>query len=281
MLGRLDLVESILAVLRGARVVLCCALLACKGSEAPPSGAAADVARETELVVFAATSLRDPFTRLGESWKSAHPGVALTFNFAGTQELRTQLQQGAAADVFASADQRHMDELVKAGHASTPVLFARNEPVILVAKEAAESLRALGDLRRAKRLVIGAAAVPIGRYTLQVLDNAAGSFGAAFRTEVESKVVSRELNVRQVLNKVKLGEADAGFVYRTDALSAPELTVISIPPELNVIAEYPIAAVTSAKHVKLAQAFVELVLSQEGRSALEHAGFLAPDGAAR
>jgi len=263
--------------LRATGSLICLLLFACKGAEDPQASSVT----ESELVVFAATSLREPFTRLGESWKTAHPGAALTFNFAGTQELRTQLEQGATADVFASADQRHMDELVKGDRASAPALFARNEPVIVVAKEAAESIRALSDLARAKRLVIGAPEVPIGRYTLQVLDKAAGSLGATFRADIESKVVSRELNVRQVLNKVKLGEAEAGIVYRTDALSAPELTVITIPAELNVIAEYPIATVTEAKHPKLAQSFVELVRSQEGRSALEHAGFLAPDVAAR
>lgn len=268
-------------LLRVARIVLCLALWACKAAEEPQPTDVAEVVQENELVVFAATSLREPFTSLGESWKTAHPGVALTFNFAGTQELRTQLEQGAAADVFASADQRHMAELVKGNRAVAPALFARNEPVIVVAKEAAETIRTLGDLPRAKRLVIGAPEVPIGRYTLQVLDKAAGSLGASFRADVESRVASRELNVRQVLNKVKLGEAEAGFVYRTDALSAPDLAVISIPAELNVIAEYPIAAVTDAKHPKLAQLFVELVKSQEGRSALEHAGFLAPDVAAR
>jgi molybdate transport system substrate-binding protein len=286
MLGRLGVVEGILVSsskpgLRAAGFLACLVLLACKGPEEPQLKGAGEAAQETELVVFAATSLREPFTSLGESWRTAHPGATLTFNFAGTQELRMQLEQGAAADVFASADPRHMDELVKGNRASAPTWFARNEPVIVVAKEAAESIRALGDLPRAKRLVIGAPEVPIGRYTLQVLDKAAGSLGATFRADVESKVVSRELNVRQVLNKVKLGEAEAGFVYRTDALSAPELRVISIPAELNVIAEYPIAAITDAKHPKLAQSFVELVKSREGLSALEHAGFLASDAAAQ
>lgn len=290
MLGRLDAVEGILvvvlypsrmrALLRVAGFVLCFALLACKGADEPQPSVAAETMQETELVVFAATSLREPFTSLSEVWKAAHPGSSLTFNFAGTQELCTQLEQGAAADVFASADQRHMEELVKSGRASAPALFARNEPVIVIAKEAAQNIRALSDLPRVKRLVIGAPEVPIGRYTLQVLDRAASALGPDFRSEIEAKVVSRELNVRQVLNKVKLGEADAGFVYRTDALSAPELTVITIPKELNVIAEYPITTVVGAKHPKLAQTFVELVRSQEGFRALEHAGFLTPNAAA-
>jgi molybdate transport system substrate-binding protein len=262
---------------------ICAAALVCQGTAAckredttqPPASADPSV-QEKELVVFAATSLRDAFTNLAEGWNAAHPGAALTFNFAGTQELRTQLEQGATADVFASADQRLMDELVKAGRASAPLLIARNAPVIVVAKEAEEIIGALTDLPRASRLVIGAPEVPIGRYTLQVLDK----LGAGFRSQVESKVVSRELNVRQVLNKVKLGEADAGFVYRSDALSAPELTVVAIPTELNVFAEYPIAVVVGTKHPKLAQAWVALVRSNEGQSALEHAGFVRSEARA-
>lgn len=268
-----DAMQSLLV--RFSVLALLC-LTCCKSEPSPQPSAAAEVAQETELVVFAATSLRDAFSSLGEGWKAAHPGVTLTFNFAGTQELRTQLEQGAAVDVFASADQRHMDELVKGGRAEAPQLFARNEPVLVVAKEAAGTIKALSDLPRASRLVVGAPEVPIGRYTLQILDKASSSLGASFRGDVESKIVSRELNVRQVLNKVKLGEADAGFVYRTDALSAPEVTVLTIPAELNVIAEYPIAVVSGAKHPKLAKAWVDLVRAEEGKSALARAGFLAP-----
>jgi molybdate transport system substrate-binding protein len=256
------------------------ALAACKSEQPPPAAApepsppAAAAVAEDQLVVFAAASLRDAFTTLSEPWKAAHPGVEVSFNFAGTQELRTQLEQGAPVDVFASADQRHMAELVKAGRATAPVLFARNEPVIVVAKEAAQTIHGLADLPGAARLVIGVPEVPIGRYTLQILDKAAGTLGADFRSKVESKVASRELNVRQVLNKVKLGEADAGFVYRSDAVSTPEVTVVAIPSELNVIAEYPIAVVSDAKHPKLAAAWVEHTRSEAGQRALQAAGFL-------
>lgn len=227
-------------------------------------------------MVFAATSLRDAFTAMSEPFKAAHPGLEITFNFAGTQQLRTQLEQGAAVDVFASADQKHMSELLKAGRVTSPLSFARNEPVIIVAQEAAANIRGLSDLPAASRLVIGTPEVPIGRYTLQILDNAAKTLGAHYRNDVEAKVVSRELNVRQVLNKVKLGEAEAGFVYRSDALSAPELTVLSIPAELNVVADYPIAVVKGAPHAEFAQAWVAFVRSDAGLGALKRAGFLPP-----
>lgn len=245
----------------------------CKRSDPTPA------AREDSLVVFAATSLRDVFTTMGDDFKRAHPGVDLTFNFAGTQELRTQLEHGAAVDVFGSADQRHMDELVRASRASSPVVFARNEPVLVVATEAATSIRGLADLPSASRIVIGTPEVPIGRYTLQILDRAAATLGADFRSRVEARVVSRELNVRQVLTKVSLGEAQAGLVYRTDAQSTRNrVTIVTIPPDINVIAEYPIAVVTGAAHPELARAWVEFVLSTDGQRALRGAGFLAPSG---
>lgn len=225
--------------------------------------------------MFAAASLREVFGGLGDEFKREHSGVEITFNFAGTQELRTQLEQGAAADVFASADQRHMDELVKAGRASAPAIFARNEPVVVVSKGQITKLKAFADLPRVEHIVIGTPEVPIGRYTLQILDKANEKLGKDFRKEVEANVASHELNVKQVLAKVTLGEADAGIVYRTDAMSAKDqVGVVDIPPELNVIAEYPIAKVSDAAHPKLAGAWLDLVLSQVGQDRLKAAGFI-------
>ena len=247
-------------------------LFACRGSEPEATSAAAP--REDKLVVFAAASLREVFSGLAEPFKQAHPGVEVTFNFAGSQELRTQLEQGAAADIFASADQRHMGELRNASRVNPPVTFARNEPVLVVATEKAAGMRAFADLPRATKIVIGVPEVPIGRYTLQILDNAKASLGADFRSRVEAHVVSRELNVKQVLAKVTLGEAEAGIVYRTDANTAGDkLSVVTIPAEVNVVAEYPIASVTAAPHPQLAAAWIELVLSASGQAALQAAGF--------
>lgn len=228
------------------------------------------------LVVFAAASLRDGFTALGEPFRRAHPGVEVRFNFAGTQELRTQVEHGAALDVFASADPRHLRALAEAGLVEPPVVFARNELVLAVAHDAAATVRSLADLPQAGRVVIGAAEVPVGRYTLEVLDRAGAVWGADFRARVEAKVVSRELNVRQVLTKVSLGEADVGLVYRSDVASAPPaVVVVALPPEVNVVAEYPIAIATHAPRPALARSWVELVQSVEGQAALTRAGFLA------
>lgn len=249
-------------------------LLGVAGCQGRPSAAAA--AREPALVVYAAASLRDVFTALGREFELAHPGVAVRFNFAGTQELRTQLEHGAAADVFASADQQHMQELVRAARLASPLVFARNEPVMVVASEAAGVLRELADLPSASRVVVGSAEAPIGRYTLQLLDRAGPSLGADFRARVEAKVVSRELNVRQVLTKVRLGEAEAGIVYRSDARSAGDaLSVVEIPADINVLAEYPLAVLTGAAQPRLARAWIDFVLSSESQRALSEAGFLS------
>lgn len=242
----------------------------CRSKGAPP-------AREDGLVVFAAASLRDVFTSMAADFERRNPGVAITFNFAGTQELRTQLEDGAAADVFASADERHMAELLRGARVSRPVVFARNEPVLVVSREAVSRIESLADLPKATRVVVGTPEVPIGRYTLQILDRAAATLGADFRARVESKIVSRELNVRQVLAKVSLGEAEAGITYRTDALSRgaieARVRVVSIPAEVNVVADYPIAVVSAAAHPELGRAWVDFVLSPEGQRALVAAGF--------
>jgi molybdate transport system substrate-binding protein len=227
-----------------------------------------------QLTVFAASSLRDAFQDLGRSFEEQHPGTSVSFNFAGSQELRTQVEHGARADVLASADPRTLHALADAGLALQPQVFARNEPVIVVPAGNPAGIHSLADLPRARRLVIGAPEVPIGEYTVRILEAASRRYGPAFGASVEARVASRELNVRQVLGKVALGEADAAIVYRTDALaSRGAVEVISIPPELNVLAEYPIAVLPGAPSPGLARAFVELVLSSAGRAALARHGF--------
>lgn len=232
---------------------------------------------EDRLVVFAAASLRDVFTALGNDFERAHPGVEVTFHFAGTQQLRTQLEHGAAADVFASADQVHMEQLVRGSLVAAPVVFARNELVLVVATES--NVARLEDLSRAERIVVGTPEVPIGRYSLRMLDRAGETLGADFRTRVEDRVVSRELNVRQVLAKVSLGEAQAGIVYGTDARAAAgRVQIVPIGADSNVVADYPIAVVSGAAHPRLARAWVDFILSESGQRALAKAGFLPAGG---
>jgi molybdate transport system substrate-binding protein len=273
------------------RVCLCALLgaLGCK-SEAPssssssptpaPAAAPAPAVKEA-LVVFAAASLRDAFGNLKTGFSKTHPNLELTFNFAGTQDLRVQLEHGAAVDVLASADLENMNELESASRVKKPAIFARNEPVIVVAPEQASKVTGLGDLPQLDKLVIGLPEVPIGRYTGQILSNANKALGADFSSKVEKKIASRELDVRQVLAKVTLGEADAGIVYRTDANSAKDkVAVVTIPADVNVVAEYPIAVVAAAPHPALAEEWLKFVLSPAGQELLAQAGFLPPAVAA-
>jgi molybdate transport system substrate-binding protein len=237
---------------------------------APPARAQAS----REVVVFAASSLREAFADLSHRFEQAHPGTKVLVNLAGSQELRTQIDNGAPADVFASADQMHMQALVAGKLAAAPKVFARNEPVVVVPKGNPAGIGGLKDLPQAKRIVIGVPEVPIGAYTLRILDAASKRYGGDFRARVEAHVVSRELNVRQVLAKVGLGEADAAIVYRTDATTAKQnVEVIAIPSDLNVVAEYPIAVLTRAKQPSLAGEFVATVLSATGREVLARFGF--------
>lgn len=233
--------------------------------------------RETDMVIFAAASLREACTELQRPFEEAHPGVHLRFNFAGSQELRTQLEQGAAADIFISADRRQMDGAAGAGLVGAEQLLVSNSPVVVVPKSNPSGLERFGDLPKVKRLVIGAPEVPIGHYTLEVLDKANAALGGDFRARVEARVVSRELNVKQVLAKVVLGEADAGIVYASDAASAgAQVRVVPIAAEFNVVAHYPIAPLRRAPQPQLAAEYVQFLTSPAARAVFAHYGFGPP-----
>ena len=167
---------------------------------------------KNELTIFAAASLREAFEGLAAGFEQARPGTKVRLNLAGSQELRTQLEQGARADLFAAADLENLGVLERAGLVEKAVVFARNEPVIVVPRGNPAGIHGLTDLPRTKRLVVGAPEVPIGGYTVKIFDAAARKYGADLRARLEASIVSRELNVRQVLAKVMLGEADAGIV---------------------------------------------------------------------
>ena len=246
------------------------------GATAEKPAVAATAAGAGELLVFEAASLRDAFARLIPQFEKQNAGAKVVSNAAGSQELRAQIEHGAAADIFASADRKHMEALAGQGLVIGPSVFACNEPVVVVRPALAATIKTLADLPRVDRIVVGAPEVPIGAYTVEILKKASGKLGADFARRVDAKVVSRELNVRQVLAKVRLGEADAGVVYRSDAAAAAgQIAVIVIPPELNVTAEYPIALVKSAPHGDLARRWIELVKSSAGAAALREAGFVA------
>lgn len=225
-------------------------LAGCKGGDDEP------------LTVYAASSLTDVFEQLAPEAR---------FNFAGSDELATQLREGAHADVYAAASPRYPGELFDEGVVERPVVFATNRLVIVVPSRNPAAIRKLDDLTAADvRLVIGGEGVPIGDYTRELLQRAG-------RLDVLDRVVSEEEDVKGVLAKVALGEADAGFVYATDALAAGEEVVrLELPSKLRGRIEYPVAVVRETKRGKEARSFVELLQSSRGRAALQAAGFGLP-----
>lgn len=236
------------------------------------------------LTVFAAASLTDAFRELARSFESAHPGVRVRFNYAGSQTLAAQLAQGAPADVFASADERWMQDAVARGLvAGEPRAFARNRLVVIVPRTNPGRIGSLRDLaRRGLKVVLGADAVPVGRYSRVVLRRLAAEpgYGATWADAVLANVVSEEESVKSVVGKVQLGEADAGIVYASDVTPAVArfIRVFTLPENANVVATYPIATLRAAPRAADAQAFVDLVCSAEGQRVLAKWKF-APAGA--
>jgi len=253
-----------------AAVAILAALSACLPSAQAPG-------EPSTLTVFAAASLTDVFERIGETFEEAHPETEVVFNFAASSALRTQMEEGAAADVAAFASEKDMQALAESGLVDGDAVrvFAGNDLVVVVHPDSAAVAGTLADLAHpGVKVVIAAEGVPAGDYARQVLENLSSTLGASFGSEVLANVVSEEDNVRQVLAKVQLGEADAGWVYRSDAWSAPELRVLEIPEEANVRARYPIAILSGAPQPDAAIQFVELVLSADGQRVIEKGGFL-------
>jgi molybdate transport system substrate-binding protein len=232
------------------------------------------------LYVFAAASLTDSFSEIGESFEADHPGVTVTFNFAGSQALRTQIEEGAPVDVFASANRIEMDTLISGGLIAqdAPQMFLSNKLVLILPENNSAGLEKLEDLARPGiKLVLAAEEVPVGKYARQALDQMNSQFGNDFKARVLANVVSNEDNVKQVVAKVQLGEGDAGIVYTSDAVAASGLKTIEIPTELNVIANYPVAPLSKSTHPDLAAAFIDAVLSPDGQAVLQKWGFTSAE----
>lgn len=229
------------------------------------------------LTVFAAASLTDAFTEIGAAFDAANPGVTTIFNFAGSQALRTQIEEGAPVGVFASANGKEMETLVTGAFvgADAAQVFLSNKLVVILPADNPATLEKLKDLANPGiKIVFAAEEVPVGKYARQALDLMDASFGAGYKDKVLANIVSNEDNVKQVVAKVQLGEADAGIVYVSDAVAAPELKSIEIPTELNVIAKYPIAPLVKSENADLAVKFIEYVLSAEGQAVLAKWGFV-------
>ena len=227
------------------------------------------------LRVFAAASLTDAFRVIAADFEAASE-TRVELSFAGSQVLRTQIEQGAPADVFAFADVPTADALRNAGHTTRHEILARNGLTVVVPATGAR-VTGLADLaRRGVKVVVAGTTVPAGRYTRQALEKlaASGAYGKDWQARVDANIVSHETNVRLVLAKVVLGEADAGFVYSTDAHAVREqVGIIALPDRDNVMAEYPIGLVERRGRHPKAAAFLKHVLGPAGQKVLRDHGF--------
>jgi molybdate transport system substrate-binding protein len=227
------------------------------------------------LTVFAAASLAEPFGELGKMLESSHPGLQVRFNFAGSQQLAAQIEQGASADLFASADERWMEHLALSNKLEGgPRVFAHNGLVVIVPKSNPARIHSLPELaKRGVKVVVGSHATPVGMYSREVLRRLGlgPDFVPDYAQRVMANVVSEEDNVKSVVTKVQLGEADAGMVYRSDLTPsvARNVRVFELPPAAQIVASYPIAALKGSAHTEAAQAFLALLASKEGQAVLE------------
>jgi molybdate transport system substrate-binding protein len=228
------------------------------------------------LTVYAAASLTEAMTEMGKEFEDSHPGVTVVFNFGGSQNLRTQIEQGAPADIFASANAQEMEMLVAQNRiaADAPKVFLTNQLIVILPTENPAGIASLQDLsRQGLKLVLAAEEVPAGKYAREVLKNLNALYGADYSDKVLANIVSNEDNIRQAVTKVQLGEVDASIVYVSDATAAPDLQTIEIAPEMNVTAEYLMAPLSGSANSDLANEFIDYVLSGEGGSILQKWGF--------
>ncbi|MFJ9852214.1 molybdate ABC transporter substrate-binding protein [Streptomyces sp. NPDC101150] len=241
-------------------------LAACGKDDAKKDADAKSDVPKAHLTVLAASSLTDVFAKAGAVYEKEHPGTKVKFSFAGSQELAAQVKEGAPADAVVTADTKTMDGLKP--DTGKPTVIAKNRLVIATGEGNPKKIAGLKNLADSKlKVVLAAPEVPVGRYSKQVLD----------AQKLTVKAVSQEPNVRAVLSKVAMGEADAGLVYKTDAATAPKkVDAIDIPDAQNAVASYPAAALNYSEHGKAAAAFVKWLSSPEAQKILQDAGFQKP-----
>ena len=217
------------------------------------------------ITVLAGSSLTAGFTGLGEEFQTAHPGTKIEFSFGSSSDLERSIEEGAPADVFASADQKNMTKLVAAGaNSGRPVDFAKNRLEIAVEKGNPENIATLSDLAKPGVVVVLCdPSAPCGKYAAQVLDNA----------KVKLTPKSLEANVKSTLSKVEIGEADAAIVYVSDVTSSGKVDGVEIPAKVNVLTTLPIVALKDSKNAALAKAWVDFVVAHQSELVSKY-GFL-------
>lgn len=226
-----------------------------------------------QITIFAASSLTDAFNELATAYKAQNPDVEILLNFAGSSQLAAQLREGMSGDIFASANPAQMEAVIEAGRveAGAERTFATNRLTVIVPSDNPANIAVFDDLAAVKlQLILATEGVPVRVYTDQIV----GKFSAEFQQNFYNNLVSEEDNVRVVVAKVALGEADAGVVYTSDVTADIALRVLQIPiPDAqNVVATYPIAPLSDAKNPKQAQQFIDFVLSPTGQTILARWG---------
>ncbi len=258
-------------------VILLLGVVSCGGGG---SGSASDGGGKEQgetLTILAASSLIDAFGELGKTFEKQNEGVTVKQSFESSSTLLTQIQQGASADVFASAATEEMDTAVEDGLvAGKPKVFVKNREIIMVPKDNPANINEFKDVARpGVKLALAQKDVPAADYALQILDKANAQYGDDFKQDVLSNVVSREPDVRASVNRVVVGDADATFGYASDYTVdiRDRVKVVPIPPDLNIIATYPIAALDGAEDPELAKKWVGLVTSNYGQRVLKKWNF--------
>ena len=243
---------------------------------APPISAAAPAGKaERSILVLAAASLSAVIKEINAAYEQAHPGVKVDVSLAGSQQLRTQVESGAAADVFLSANQEHADELFRKQLCKEPEVFVHNELALAVSAKSGK-VKAFGDLlNEGVGVVICAKDVPAGKYAEKALDAYAKAGHADEVEKIRARIVSRESNVENATMKVQLGEADAGFVYQTD-LKRANLPGARLPQEMRLLATYAKCVLTASQQPEEAQRYLQFLGGPEAKEALERAGFTMP-----
>jgi molybdate transport system substrate-binding protein len=239
---------------------------------------------QVTLTVDAAASLKGAFDQAAKDFMSSHSNVNVVFNYGGSNTLAAQIIQGANVDIFASANTTQMQNVVQAKdvNQSAVQVFAHNRLVVITPAASAgapDKVKTLQDLATpGVKIILAAKGVPAGDYALTFLSKASSdpAFGATYEKAVLANVVSYEADVETVVSKVVLGEADAGIVYTSDAATNPtSLTSITIPDNLNVIADYPIAPIAASMNGTVANEFIAYILSSAGQATLTKYGFIA------
>jgi molybdate transport system substrate-binding protein len=248
-------------------VAVALAITACGGSGTAQPTASAAPKVSGSLTVLAAASLTDSFNKIGQQLMAANPGLTIKFSFAGSPTLVTQVQQGAPADIIATADQANMAKVTTGGLSNgAPTVFAHNKLEIAVPPGNPKSVKTVNDLANpAVKFVACAPAVPCGAYSISTF----------MKAGIKVTPVSQEPDVKTVLSKVALGEGDAGIVYVTDVKAANgQVTGVVIPDDINTIAEYPMAELKTTQNAAAAREFIDYVAGTEGQKVLASYGFL-------